>query len=619
MALANRIKILGYHVNKMEVVNVTMDISTRLTKKGRAKFTWSFTAGALALALGSAAHANSMAASDATPTIQDFTQTSDNKNEWILSAKNYNNDRYVAETQIDPSTVKHLKPVWTFKIDDNGPVEAAPLIWHGIAYITSARDHVYAIDVKTGQAKWEFSDTPHVVAIAANRGVALLDGKVYIATVDGHLIALDAETGGKVFDVVDVDDPSNSFYTMAPLPYKNPTTGRVELLLGVSCGDWGGIGNISAFDATDGHRLWQFDTVPGPEQKGNATWNGNSWKHGGAAVWTAMAIDPSLDILYANAGNPGADFNGHGREGRNLYSNSLIALNISGRQPTLVWYYQFIPHDTHDWDPTMPPILFSSKIDGKTTPLVADADKAGNFWLLNASNGHLVNHFPISTQYNQNTEPSLQGNVACPYAYGGVEYNGGSYDPQTNMIYVPSTNECGFWKLNQNVVYIAGQGYFGGPFPKFVNTGACGVWNIACGVWKLGHNFVHLPGQAYIDDSFPKFIGEHTGQLNAISIDSGGIAWRYHDKLPMAGGALATSTGLVFTGLLNGDFDAFDAKTGNKLWSYNTGSPIIAPPIAFTEDGTDYVAVASGPAGMEQRPAMPMTNAGASLTLFAVK
>lgn len=529
---------------------------------------------AASLTLGATVHAQN------TPNVQDYSHTQSDNSNWILPAKNYDNDRYVDLTGITPGNVGQMKPVWTFKVSDNGPIEAPPMIWHGTAYITSAHDHVYAIDVKTGKLKWEFSDNPHVISFAANRGVALLDGNVYLATLDGRLIALNAETGKTVFNVVDVDDTSNAFFTMAPLPYRNPQTGKTELLMGVSNGDWGGIGNIAAYDPKDGHRLWQWNTVPGPGQPGHSTWSGDSWKRGGAAVWTAMALDPKTGMLYANAGNPQPDFNGPVRQGKNLYSDSLLALNVSGEKPKLVWYHQFIAHDTHDWDPVMPPVLFEGKVHGQTMPLVADGDKAGNFWLLNSQTGAVVNHLAVSMQYHQNTDPSLKGNIACPNTNGGVEFNGGAYDPKTNMIYLPSSNECGFWRSTKDVAYIAGQFYLGGAFPKFV--------------------------------------GPNTGQLNAIDVNDGVFAWRDHDDMPMAGGALATSTGLVFTGKLNGDFDAFDAKTGKELWKYQTGSPIIAPPVAFTDDGTEYVAVASGPAGNQQLPNMPKDNGGTMLTMFAI-
>jgi alcohol dehydrogenase (cytochrome c) len=343
-----------------------------------------------------------------TPSISDYTQTGTMNDAWILPAKNYDNTRYVELSQITPADVKNLKPVWSYKLSDDGPTEATPVIWHGTAYITSAHDHVYAIDVATGKLKWEFSDNPHVISFAASRGVTLLDGNVYFGTLDGHLVALNAETGKVVFDKQTVKDPTNSFYTQVPMPYHNQTTGKTELLLGVSNGDWGGIGNIAAFDPKTGKRLWQFDTIPGPGQKGNDSWEGDSWKRGGGAVWTQMALDPKTGMLYANAGNPQPDFNISIRKGDNLYTDSLLAIDISGAKPKLAWAHQFIANDSHDWDPVMPPILFKSKTQyhGQAEELVASGDKAGNFWLLNAQTGKLVNHLQVSMQYGQNTAPS---------------------------------------------------------------------------------------------------------------------------------------------------------------------------------------------------------------------
>jgi len=533
---------------------------------------------ALTFGLGSVAQAAS-SSSAATPSIDDFTRTQSDNSNWIINAKNYDNSRYVDLDQITPANVSQLKPVWSFQISDNSPIESAPIIWNDTAYITSAHDHVYAIDVKTGKQKWEFSDNPHVISFAANRGVALLDGNVYIGTLDGHLIALNAETGQKVFDVVAVADTSNSFFSQAPMPYRN-AAGRTLLLENVSNGDWGGIGEVSAFDPKTGKKVWAWQTIPGPGQKGHDTWPGDSWKRGGASVWTQMALDPKTGMLYGNVGNPSPDFNDTIRKGSDLYTDSLVALDISGDKPKLVWHYQFLRNDTHDWDPVMPPLLFTAKFNGRSTQLVATGDKASNFWLLNAQTGKLVERLAVAMQLNQDQKPSLAGNVACPNTNGGVEYNGGSYDPKTNMIYLPSSNECGFYRANKNVLYISGQFYLGGAFPKFV--------------------------------------GPNTGQMNAIDMSTGVFAWRNPDKHPMIGGALSTSSGLVFSGKVMGDFVAYDAQSGKELWSYDTGSSILAPPVAFERDGQEFVAVASGTAGNQLLPDTPASNKGSFLTMFAL-
>ncbi|HEX4261657.1 MAG TPA: PQQ-binding-like beta-propeller repeat protein [Acetobacteraceae bacterium] len=515
------------------------------------------------------------------PTAQDFVAAGSNNADWILPAKNYAGNRYVTSTQITPDNAGQMKPAWTFKVSDDGPMETAPIVWHGTMYVTSAHDHVYALDAATGKLKWEFQDSPHVIAFAANRGVGLMDGKVFLGTLDGHVVALDADTGKKVWDVVGVSDPKNSFYTMAPVPYHNAATGQDMLLLGVSNGDWGGIGNISAFDPKDGHRLWQWDTVPGPGEPGHDSWSGDSWKRGGASVWSGVAIDPASQTLYLDLGNPQPDFMVTVRQGDNLYSDSIVALDISGAKPTMKWYHQFIKADTHDWDPAMPPVLFQGKRSGGPADLVASGDKAGNFWLLDAKTGKLLDRTAVSFQHNQNSEPDLAGNVACPNTNGGIEYNGGAYDPDTNTFFVPSVNECGLWKSTQQAVYIAGQFYLGGIFPTYV--------------------------------------GPNTGNFNAINVDTGVFNWRKNYNLPAAGGALVTKSGLVFTGELNGNFDAYDTKTGKLLWHYETGSSIIAPPMSFEQDGRQFVVVAAGEVGNQKVPELTRPSKGATISAFTVQ
>ncbi|MGI4978597.1 MAG: pyrroloquinoline quinone-dependent dehydrogenase [Janthinobacterium lividum] len=528
-----------------------------------------------------AAAGGSQAATGAGPGGADYAKADADAENWILPAKSYSGNRYVDLPAVTPQSVGKLKPAWTFKISDPGPMEVAPLVWHGTMFVTSAHDHVYAIDAATGAQKWEFVDSPHVIAFAGNRGVALMGDKVFLGTLDGHVIALDAATGAKAWDVVGVDEPKNSFYTMAPVPYHNSATNQDMLLLGVSNGDWGGRGYVQAFDPKDGHVLWRWYTVPGPGEPGNDTWPGDTWKRGGASVWAGVAIDPASQTLYLDLGNPQPDFLGTVRPGANLFSNSMVALDISGPStPKMKWYHQFIAHDTHDWDPSMPPVLFHGKAGGQEEDLVAAGDKAGNFWVLDSGDGHLVSQTAASFQHNQNTEPTAAGNVACPNTNGGIEYNGGTYDPGTNAFFVPSVNECGFWKSTQQAVYISGQFYLGGIFPTFV--------------------------------------GPNTGDMNAISIDSGVFSWRKHMDLPAVGGALVTKSGVVFTSELNGKFDAFDTKTGDQLWSAQTPNAIIAPPSAYQAGGKTFVVVASGGAGNQKVPELKSTAVDASISAYVM-
>ncbi len=517
-----------------------------------------------------------------TPSPQDFVNAAADNADWILPAKSYTGNHYSGATEITPENVRGLTLAWKFQMDDSGPLETSPIVWHGTMYVTSAHDHVYALDAATGKLKWEVTNNPHVIAFAANRGIGLLDGNVYIGTLDGHLMALNAENGQKVWDIVAVHDTSNSFYTMAPVPYHDPNTNQDMLLLGVSNGDWGGIGYITAFDPKDGHRIWEYETIPGPSEPGHDTWAGDSWKRGCGATWGGATIDTATQTLYLNVGNPCPDFLGTAREGANLYTDSMIALDLSGQQPKMKWYHQFIPHDTHDWDPPMQPILFTGKVGNDERKLVATGDKAGNFWIVDANTGELVDHTAAAFQKGQENAPTVEGNIACPNTLGGIEYQGGAYDPATNTVFLPSQNECGFWTADKEAVYIAGQFYIGGAFPKLV--------------------------------------GPNTGQMNAIDVSNGIFNWRHNFNLPNYGGALVTASGLVFSGNLGGVENAFDTKTGNVLWSYDTGSYIQAPSEAYEANGKEYIVVASGTAGNAKIPELP-DNPGmpAIISAFSLK
>jgi alcohol dehydrogenase (cytochrome c) len=504
----------------------------------------------LALALG----ATRLQAQSTWPDSGAYEQAAQDNSAWILPARSYSGNRYVSGAKIGAQDAGKLVEAWSTRVDARGPLEVSPIVWHGTMYVTSSHNDVYALDARTGAVKWHFPYKPHVIAFSANRGVAIGDGRVYEATLDGRLIALDATTGKPVWNVLAAHDPRDTFFTMQPVPYKN------MLLIGASNGDWGGIGYLSAFDAATGKRLWDWKTIPGPGESGHNTWSGDSWKRGGAAIWSGIAIDPSTNTLYADLGNPQPDFLGTSRAGSNLYSDSMVALDISGATPKMEWYHQFIPHDTHDWDPAMPPVLFTGTVGGASRKLVAAGDKGGNFWVLDAGTGKLVYHIAVSKQLGQNTQPSRNGDIACPNTNGGVEFNGGSYLPETNTFYVPSVNQCGLWKSPGTAAYIAGQFYLGG--------------------------------------AFPTQYGPSTGYMNAIDIGNGTFAWRKHLSYPQIGGALALSSGVVFSGGVNGDFTAYDAKTGKVLWHHATGLTIQAPASYYELDGKPYVVVGAGPAGV---------------------
>jgi alcohol dehydrogenase (cytochrome c) len=300
------------------------------------------------------------------------------------------------------------------------------------------------------------------------------------------------------------------------------------------------------------------------------------------------AIDPATDTLYLTLGNPSPDLLGKVRQGQNLYTDSMVALDISGSTPKLKWYHQFIANDAHDYDPAMPPVLFTGSIDGKQTKLAATGDKAGNFWLLNAENGEVISKTPLSFQFNQDSQPQIDGaNYACPSWNGGVEFNGGAYDPAINTFFVPSSNQCGKWSADKEA--------------KFV------------------------PGQFYLGGSQPESVGPNSGWFSAINASTGIFNWRNHLDLPANGGALVMNyeapdpddnASVVFTGLLDGRFAAFDGKSGKLLWQYDTGAVIWAPPATFVENGDRYVLVASGGPGAMKVPELKKTIGPNVLTVF---
>ena len=330
----------------------------------------------------------------------------------------------------------------------------------------------------------------------------------------------------------------------------------------------------------DGKRLWDWRSIPAPGEPGHETWPGDSWKHGGGAVWSGLAIDQDTDTLYVAPGNPGPDMVLQGRKGRNLYTNSLVALDVSGKTPKMKWYYQLMQNDTHDADPAMIPVLFEGAVRGKTRRLVAVGDKAGNFVILDRQTGELVHRLALSKQKGLDTPPTTTGEEVCPNHGGGIEWNGGAYDPATNLFLVPSTEECGIFKTDSDAPpqYIPGQPYEGGALPRRQNA---------------------------------------TGVLSAVDVDTGKLRWRNALPYPAEGGVLVTSTGLAFSSDVGGNLYAFDAATGHPYWKDETGSSIVAPISAYSVNGTEYLAVVAGEAGNQQTPNLPATE-GSRIVAYSI-
>jgi alcohol dehydrogenase (cytochrome c) len=484
---------------------------------------------------------------------------------WTLPAKTYAGNRFTALKQIDKGNVAGLSETWRTAIADDGEQEAAPVVWNGTMYLSTPHDGVLALDAHDGKLRWQAPYNPsYVLLYAVNRGVGLADGKIVIATQDCRIIALDAATGRSLWNVQGCRDTSNSFYSMAAYIYKD------RIIVGTGGGDNGTIGLVSAFRIQDGKRLWDWQTIAGPGQPGHTTWPGDSWKHGGGAVWSGLAVDQDTDTLFVAPGNPGPDMVETRRHGDNLYTDSLVALDISGPVPKIKWYYKILRDDTHDDDPAMIPVLFEGQVGGRLRHLVAIGDKASNFVVLDRVTGQVVHRLVLGKQTGLDTPPSLAGTEACPNHGGGIEWNGGAYDPNSNSFLVPSTEECAVWKItSDDPQYVAGQPYTGGPLPKRQNG---------------------------------------TGVLTSIDIGTGQIRWQHALPYPAEGGVLVTATGLAFTSDVGGNLYAFDVQSGQPLWSQPTGSSVVAPVSAYSLDGTEYLAVVVGQAGNQQTPNLPSTH-----------
>jgi outer membrane protein assembly factor BamB len=302
--------------------------------------------------------------------------------------------------------------------------------------------------------------------------------------------------------------------------------------------------------------------------------------HGGASVWAGMSFDPQAGMLYVGPGNAGPNLTLYGRKGRDLYSDSVVALNISGAKPKVAWYYQLLQNDTHDADPAMPPVLFNGKVAGQTRPLLAVADKNGNFVILDRTNGRQIYRLSVSRQVNPMGIPTTSGIHACPNHGGGVEWNGGTYDAKTNYFIVPSTEECAIWKVTTMgpVAYIPRQPYAAGPLPKRQNA---------------------------------------TGVVTAVDMSNGKIAWRRAFPYPAQGGVTIFSSGVAFTSDGRGRVYALDPRTGNELWHDDTGSSIVDSISFYRINGQPYLVTIAGEAGNQHTPNLPPTQ-GSQVVAYAL-
>lgn len=485
---------------------------------------------------------------------------------WLTYSGTYDGHRYSALTELTPANVAQLHPVWIHQLENTqATTEATPIVADGVMYIAEPMAAIVALDLRTGRPLWRYQrsiakDTRWIGHLPTSRGVAVLDSTVYMATVDAHLVAVDARSGALRWDVEVGDNRAGYAMTVAPLAVDG------KVIVGVSGGEAGIRGFVDAYDAKSGTRVWRFYTVPGPGEPGNETWPGDTWKTGGAPTWVTGSYDAELGLLYWGVGNPGPDWNGDSRPGDNHYSCSVVALDIkTGR---LRWFFQFTPHDVHDWDANQTPVLVDASLGGKPRKLLATANRNGFYYLLDRVTGEFLSGAPYAKQtwakgldatgrpiLIPGKEPSDSGTRVWPSLQGSTNWFPPSYSSKTGLFYV-SVREMGSIYYKREAEYVAGTPFMGG-----------------------GEHALES------DEAF--------GAIRALDLTTGKLKWEFRHQTPPWSGVMSTAGGLVFGASNEGWFFALDASSGKPLWRFQTGGLINSAPISFSIDGKQHVAIAS--------------------------
>lgn len=499
------------------------------------------------------------------PTYERILKASHEPESWLTYSGTYAGWRYSALDQVITSNAARLSLQWAFQTADLGQFETTPLVVDGVLYGTGQDDRAFALDARTGRPLWRYQrnlpDKLQSCCGMVNRGFAILGNKLFMATLDAHLIALDAKTGNLLWDATTADYHQAYAFTVAPLAVKN------EVIVGISGGEYGVRGFIDAYDADTGRRRWRFNTVPGLGEPGHDTWAGDSWKTGGAPAWITGSFDPDLNLIYWPTGNPSPSDYGGKRLGDNLYSNSMLALDADTGK--LKWYFQFTPHDLHDYDATQVPVLLDAEWNGQPRKLLIQANRNGFLYVLDRTTGQFLS----AKTYGRVTwaksigadgrpvadpgaVPNLTGTEVCPGALGMTNWFSPSYSPQTKFLYVATSTECD------------------------VFTGASQIY-------RPGHDFM---GSIYV----PSPRERPSGALKAFDPLTGQQQWEFKYFSTPWGGALSTAGGVVFAGDADGNFIALDAQTGRDLWHVQLGATIYSTAITYRLDGRQYVVIPSG-------------------------
>jgi len=494
---------------------------------------------------------------------------------WLIYGGNYGSQRFSGLKEITPKNVASLRMAWGYQLRGGGVMESSPIIVDGTMYVTEPPSTVTAIDARTGKPLWHYSppvprDFVPVGLFPTNRGVAVLGDNVYLATIDDHLIALDAKNGLVRWNTQIANKEEGYAITQAPLAING------KIVVGVGGGEAGAHGFLSCYDAKTGKLLWRTYTVPRSDNDpGAETWAEGSWSNGGGTTWNTGSYDPELNIVYWGTGNPAPDWNGEGRMGDNLFTCSLIALDADTGK--MKWYFQFSPHETHDWDAAEPPVLFDTTLNGKPRKLVALANRNAFYYVLDRVTGEFITGVPFAKQTwakgldakgrpikedASKIEPSVEGTLVYPALTGAINWTSPCYSPLTGLFYV-NARDAGAY-------YIKGE-------RKMAPGNSVGIVGGGGGGSRTG------PG-----------IEETTTSIRALEATTGKKKWEYKMVGDSWTGTLVTAGGLVFSADAAGNFLALNADTGEPLWHILLGAAVRSNPVSYAVDGKQYVADSAG-------------------------
>jgi alcohol dehydrogenase (cytochrome c) len=541
-------------------------------------------------------------------TAQELAKGAGDRKDVLNYGMGYSLQRYSPINIINRNNVGRLTAKWSYSFDDNRAEESQPLVYKGVLYVTT-NSATMAIDAKTGKQLWKAKvDYPpetlrETCCGIINRGAALYDGKLFRTTLDANVIALDAQTGKEVWRQKAAEFKEGYSMTVAPLVADG------VVITGISGAEFGTRDFIDGWDAATGQHRWRTYTVPAADEPGNDTWPGDTWQHGGGSTWITGSFDPELHTVYWGIGNPGP-FNAGLRKGDNLYTCSVMALDPQTGK--MKWYFQFSPNNPFDYDSVAEMILADIKVGGKPTKVLMDVNRNGFLYVLDRTTGKFIagNKYidklnwadrvdpatgkPVETELTQKARAGEQVEL-WPSILGGKNWEPASFNPKTGLIYANTLNFGSNYKAIP-ADYKAGEFYLGMDLTK--------GW-----AWPKNADGSDAP----------------RGYLKAIDPLTGKAKWQAASDLPRFSGVLSTAGDVVFAGRLTGEFEAFDAKTGHKLWSFQTGSGIEGQPVTWEDEKTktQYVAVASGIGGVyslysgdERLANVP---AGGSLWVFALK